>query len=148
MLNRVEFIGNLGADPECRTFQDGGKVTNIRIACTEKWKKDGETRENTEWVSCALFGPLADIAERYLKKGSKVYVAGKWSTRKWTDQSGNDRYSTECVLRGYDAKLVMLDGPSQSDNRGGAAAGGAPSGGAPGRSDYDDAVPFAPEWRV
>lgn len=150
MLNRAEFIGNLGADPESRTFGNGDKVTNIRIACTEKWKKDGETRERTEWVQCAIFGPLADVAAKYLTKGSKVYVAGKWSTRKWTDQSGQDRYSTECVLQGYDAKLVMLDGKPQDGQQrdnGGSSGGyeqarnGAPAGG---RSEYDDAdsIPF------
>lgn len=146
MLNRCEFIGNLGADPEIRTFSNGDKVANIRIAVSEKWrdKNSGEAREHTEWVSVAVFGALVKVVEQYLNKGSKVYIAGKWKTRKWQSQSGEDRYSTECVLQGFDAKLVMLDGP-QSGGNSGAAAGGAPSGGAPGRSDYDDSIPFAPQ---
>lgn len=117
-LNRCEFIGNLGQDPEIRTFNNGDKVANLRLAVTEKWKDrdSGERREATEWISIAAFGPLAGIAEQYLRKGSKIFVAGKWKTRKWTDQSGADRYSTECVLQGYEAKLEMLDAPSREDN--------------------------------
>lgn len=111
MLNECKFIGNLGADPEIRSFQDGGKVANFRLAVTDKWKdKSGEQHERTEWVSVAAFGDgLVGVIERYLRKGSKVFVSGKQQTRKWQDQSGNDRYSTECVLRGFDAKLLMLD---------------------------------------
>ena len=149
MLNRCEFIGNLGADPEIRTTQGGDKVANLRIACTEKWKsKDGEAREKTEWINVTIWGALAGVAERFLHKGSKVYVAGKWTTRKWQDQSGQDRYSTECVLQGFDAKLVILDGKPQdgsSRDDGGSSGGhdqprsGAPAGG---RSDYDSDIPF------
>ena len=166
MLNRCEFIGHLGADPEIRSLQNGDKVANLRLACTERWKsKDGEQRERTEWITVVVWGALSGVAERYLRKGSKVYVAGKWTTRKWTDQSGQDRYSTECVLQGFDAKLVMLDGKPQDgqrDNgggydsggydqpRNGAPAGGygQPSNGGPaggGRSDFDDfpdEIPF------
>lgn len=117
MLNQVEFIGHLGADPEIRSFQNGGKVANLRLAVTEKWKKDGQPQERTEWIAVAIFGDgLVGVAERYLRKGSKVFVRGQWRTRKWQDQGGNDRYSTECVLQGPDAKLVMLDGPK--DQRG------------------------------
>ena len=153
MLNRCEFIGNLGADPEIRSLQNGDKVANLRLACTERWKsKDGEQRERTEWITVVVWGALSGVAERYLRKGSKVYVAGKWTTRKWTDQSGQDRYSTECVLQGFDAKLAMLDGKQQDgqrDNGGGYDSGGydqprngAPAGG--GRSDFDDIdlIPF------
>lgn len=114
MLNRCQFIGNLGADPEVRTFQNGGKVCNLRLAVSEKWKdkNTGERREKTEWVSVAIFNEnLVRIAEQYLRKGSKVYLEGKWQTRKWQDQSGQDRYSTECVLQGFDGKFVLLDGP-------------------------------------
>ena len=159
MLNRCEFIGNLGADPEIRSLQNGDKVANLRLACTERWKsKDGEQRERTEWITVVVWGALSGVAERYLRKGSKVYVAGKWTTRKWTDQSGQDRYSTECVLQGFDAKLAMLDGKQQDDKRdsGGSSGGydgghdqprnGAPAGG--GRSDFDDEIPFAPCWQV
>ena len=152
MLNRCEFIGNLGADPEIRTTQGGDKVANLRLACTEKWKsKDGEAREKTEWVNVTIWGALAGIAERFLHKGSKVYVSGKWTTRKWQDQSGQDRYSTECVLQGFDAKLIMLDGKpeggSQSRDRDDGGYGGAPAGGA-GRSDFDDEIPFFMTWQV
>lgn len=166
MLNRCEFIGNLGADPETRTFSDGGKVCNFRIACTEKWndKNSGEKREKTEWVSVAAFGKPADTAEKYLHKGSKVYVSGKMQTRKWQDQSGQDRYSTEIVLQSFDAKLLMLDPPqnrAQGNTDTGARAHGdygqAPkghgsssgygSGGRGGSRDIDDDIPFAAEWR-
>ena len=162
MLNRCEFIGNLGADPEIRSLQNGDKVANLRLACTERWKsKDGEQRERTEWITVVVWGALSGVAERYLRKGSKIYVAGKWTTRKWTDQSGQDRYSTECVLQGFDAKLVMLDGKPQdgSARDGGGSSGGydsggydqprngAPSqGGAPAggsRAPFDDEIPFS-----
>ena len=110
-LNQCNFIGNLGADPETRSFQNGNKVTNLRLAVSEKWKDrdSGERKEKTEWVSVAVFGPLADIAENYLRKGSKVYVSGKFTTRKWQDKSGQDRYSTEIMLQGPQAVLQMLD---------------------------------------
>ena len=160
MLNRCEFIGNLGADPETRTFQNGGKVTNLRLAVSEKWKDrdTGERKERTEWVTVAVFGPLADVAAQYLSKGSKVYVAGKFTTRKWQDQSGQDRYSSEITLQGPQAQMVMLDGPS-GDRSGGydqSPAGGndqSPQGdgyGAGGRPsrDLDDSIPFAAEVRI
>ena len=148
MLNRCEFIGNLGADPEIRSLQNGDKVANLRLACTERWKsKDGEQRERTEWITVVVWGALSGVAERYLRKGSKVYVAGKWTTRKWTDQSGQDRYSTECVLQGFDAKLVMLDGKPQDSGgydqprNGSPSQGGAPAGGS--RAPFDDEIPFS-----
>ena len=123
-VNKVILVGNLGRDPESRSFQNGGKVVNLRIATSESWKdrNTGEKKEKTEWHSVAIFSEgLANVAERYLRKGSKVYLEGQLQTRKWQDQSGNDKYSTEVVLQGFDAKLVMLDGPGGG---GGAGAGG------------------------
>lgn len=114
-LNRCEFIGNLGADPEIRTTQGGNRLANMRLAVTDKWrdKNAGEQRERTEWIPIVVFSDgLVKVCESYLRKGSKIYVSGSWQTRKWQDQSGQDRYSTECVLQGFDAKLIMLDGPS------------------------------------
>jgi len=165
-LNKVMLIGNLGADPEIRSFQNGGKVCNLRIATSENWKdkNTGERQERTEWHSVAIFSEgLINVCERYLRKGSKVYVEGQLQTRKWQDQSGNDRYSTEVVLRGFNGTLTMLDGPGGGSGGGGgqsgggsswdqgggsSAGGGAPSGGggAPaGGSNYDDLdddIPF------
>jgi single-strand DNA-binding protein len=118
-VNKVIIIGNLGRDPEVRTFQNGGKVCNLRIATSENWKdkNTGERRERTEWHSVAIFSePLANIAERYLRKGSKVYIEGQLETRKWQDQSGQDRYSTEIVLRPYRGELTLLDGRDSSQS--------------------------------
>lgn len=125
-VNKVILIGNLGRDPESRSFQNGGKVVNLRIATSENWKDraTGERRERTEWHSVAIFNEgLARTAEQYLRKGSKVYIEGQLQTRKWQDQSGQDRYSTEVVLQGFNSQLVMLDG------RGEGAGGGRSSGG-------------------
>jgi len=165
-VNKVILIGNLGRDPEVRSFQNGGKVCNLRIATSENWKdrNTGERRERTEWHSVAIFNEnLARLAEQYLRKGSKVYIEGKLETRKWQDQSGQDRYSTEVVLRPYAGELTFLDGRDggsgggggYSDNRGGGGGGypddraggysddrGAPSGGFGGGSDMDDEIPF------
>ena len=119
-LNQCSFIGNLGADPEVRSLQSGSKVVNLRLAVSETWKdkQSGERKEKTEWVSIVIFGDgLANVAERYLRKGSKIYASGKLATRKWQDQSGNDRYSTEVVLQGPGAVLTMLDAP-KGDGRG------------------------------
>lgn len=123
-VNKVILIGNLGRDPEVRTFQNGGKVCNLRIATSENWKdrNTGERKERTEWHSVAIFSePLARVAEQYLRKGSKVYIEGQLETRKWQDQSGQDRYSTEVVLRPYTSTLTMLDG--RGDNAGGGGGG-------------------------
>lgn len=111
-LNSCSFIGNLGADVEVRSFQNGGRVANFRIACTEKWKdREGNPKEKTEWISIAIFNEgLIGVAERFLRRGSKVFVSGKMSTRKYQAQDGSDRYTTEIVLNGFDAKLIMLDG--------------------------------------
>lgn len=169
-VNKVILVGNLGRDPESRTFQNGGKVVNLRIATSDTWKdrNTGERKEKTEWHSVAIFNEgLANVAERYLRKGSKVYIEGQLQTRKWQDQSGNDRYSTEIVLQGFNSVLTMLDGApgaqgggvsagrddwgaSGDDFAGGARGGsrsGGPSsdfgGGASGfGDDLDDDVPF------
>lgn len=113
-VNRVTLLGNLGADPEVRSFPNGGKVVNLRIATSERWrdKATGENKERTEWHSVAIFNEgLARVAEQYLRKGSKVYIEGQLETRKWQDQSGQDRYATEVVLRPFRSELTMLDGP-------------------------------------
>jgi len=126
-VNKVILIGNLGRDPEVRTFQNGGKVVNLRIATSENWKDrtTGERREKTEWHSVAIFSePLGRIAEQYLRKGSKVYIEGQLETRKWQDQSGQDRYSTEVVLRPYKGELTMLDGRGEGGGGGGSYGGG------------------------
>jgi single-strand DNA-binding protein len=123
-LNRVELIGNLGADPEIRRTQDGRAIANLRIATSETWrdKTSGERRERVEWHTVVIFTEgLAKIAEQYTRKGSKVFVAGKLATRKWQDRDGNDRYSTEVVLQGFDAQLLLLgDGrkPASEDDYG------------------------------
>ena len=134
-VNKVILVGNLGRDPEVRTFQNGGKVCNLRIATSETWKdrNTGERRERTEWHSVAIFSEgLVRVAEQYLRKGSKIYLEGKLQTRKWQDQSGQDRYSTEVVLQGFDATLVMLD-PRGGGGGGGDFGGG---GGGYGGGDY------------
>ncbi|UTH45706.1 single-stranded DNA-binding protein [Loktanella salsilacus] len=132
-VNKVILIGNLGADPEVRTFGNGGKVCNLRIATSETWKdrNSGERKEKTEWHTVAIFQEgLVGVAERFLKKGSKVYIEGKLQTRKWQDQSGADRYSTEVVLQGPGTVLTMLDGASGGGGgRGGNDGGGYDQGG-------------------
>jgi single-strand DNA-binding protein len=171
-VNKVILIGNLGRDPEVRSFQNGGKVCNLRIATSETWKdkNTGERREKTEWHSVAIFQEgLVRIAEQYLKKGSKVYIEGALQTRKWQDQSGQDKYSTEVVLQGFGGVLTMLDGRGDNQGGGGGGYGGGDSGGYGGgssgggggydsgpsgggrdsgggggasRSDLDDEIPF------
>jgi single-strand DNA-binding protein len=125
-LNKVMLIGNLGQDPEVRSFQNGGKVCNLRIATSENWKdRDGQRQERTEWHTVAIFSEgLVNVAEKFLRKGSKVYVEGQLQTRKWQDQSGQDRYSTEIVLRGFNGTLTMLDGAPGSGSGGGGGGGG------------------------
>ena len=134
-LNKVMLIGNLGADPEIRSFQNGGKVANLRIATSETWKdrNTGERQERTEWHTVAIFSEgLVNVVERFLKKGSKVYIEGKLQTRKWQDQNGQDRYSTEVVLRGFDGTLTMLDGAQGGGGGGGYGGGGQRGGGSGG----------------
>ena len=110
-VNKVIILGNLGRDPEVRSFPNGGKVCNLRIATSERWTKDGERKERTEWHSVAIMNePLVKVAEQYLRKGSKVYIEGQLETRKWQDQAGNDKYATEIVLRPYRGELTILDG--------------------------------------
>lgn len=131
-VNKVILIGNLGRDPEVRSFQNGGKVCNLRIATSETWKdrNTGERRERTEWHSVAIFNEaLARLAEQYLRKGSKVYIEGKLETRKWQDQSGQDRYTTEVVLRPYAGELTFLDSRDGGGGGGGGSYGGGGGGG-------------------
>ena len=162
-VNKVILIGNLGADPEIRRTQDGRPIANLRIATSDSWrdKSTGERKEKTEWHRVVIFNEnLCKIAEQYLKKGSKVYIEGALQTRKWQDQSGQDRYSTEVVLQGFRGELTLLDrsgtagGGSGGDfgadtgsdfgstgpTRKVAAAAGA--GGGAGRGDMDDEIPF------
>ena len=155
-VNKVIILGNLGVDPEVRSFPNGGKVCNLRIATSENWKdrNTGERREKTEWHSVAIFSePLVRIAEQYLKKGSKVYIEGQLETRKWQDQSGQDRYTTEVVLRPYSSTLTMLDSRGESASSGGYIgdttdgndASSNLSGDTPNSSisqDFDDEIPF------
>jgi len=132
-VNKVIIIGNLGRDPEVRSFQNGGKVVNLRIATSETWRdrNSGERKERTEWHSVAIFNEaLAKIAEQYLRKGSTVYIEGALETRKWQDQSGQDRYTTEIVLRPYNGNLTLLGGRGEG---GGGSSGGGDYGGG-----YDD----------
>lgn len=140
-LNKVLLLGNLGSDPEIRTLSGGGKVASFRLATTEHWKKDGEKRERTEWHSVVVFNDgLVGIVEKYLRKGSKVYIEGQLQTRKWQDKSGNDRYTTEVVLQAYKGELKLLDGKPE-----GQRGGGTPQtkGGASCDDELNDAVPFA-----
>ncbi|MGB3319265.1 MAG: single-stranded DNA-binding protein, partial [Sphingopyxis granuli] len=131
-VNKVILIGNLGADPEIKSFQNGGRIANIRIATSESWKDrmTGERKERTEWHNVVINGDgLVGVVERYLKKGSKVYVEGSLRTRKWQDRDGNDRYTTEVVIAGMGGALTMLDGaPGGGGSRGGGDWGGGGSG--------------------
>jgi single-strand DNA-binding protein len=160
-VNKVILVGNLGADPEIRRTQDGRPIANLRIATSETWRdrSSGERRERTEWHRVVIFSEgLCKVAENYLKKGSKVYIEGQLQTRKWQDQSGQDRYSTEVVLQGFNATLTMLDGRGEggssdrtSDYSGGGDYDRGPSssgqsGGRQGGGDFsrelDDDIPF------
>ena len=161
-VNKVIILGNLGVDPEVRHITNGGKVCNLRIATSENWKdrNTGERREKTEWHSVAIFSePLVRIAEQYLRKGSKVYIEGQLETRKWQDQSGQDRYTTEVVLRPYSSTLTMLDSRGDSGSQGGYVGGsndsnypsdtnetssklGNETSNATASQDFDDEIPF------
>lgn len=148
-LNQCSFIGRLGADPEIKSFSNGGRVANLRLACGEKWKDKatGEKKERTEWISVTLQSDgLVGVAERYLKKGSRIFVQGQFRTRKWQDQSGQDRYSTEIVVGGFGGILTMLDGNSKNDtnqdNRGGTGGNAGNSNAGSFRDDLDDDIPF------
>jgi single-strand DNA-binding protein len=138
-VNKVIIVGNLGADPEVKSFQNGGRICNLRVATSEDWKdkQTGEKKERTEWHQIVLNSDgLVGVAERFLKKGSKVYVEGQLRTRKWQDQSGNDRYTTEISVGGFDGKLVMLDGPKGGGSGGGQGGGGWNQGGDSGGGSY------------
>lgn len=126
-VNKVILIGNLGADPEIKSFQNGGKIANIRIATSEQWKDrmTGERKERTEWHNVVINGDgLVGVVERYLKKGSKVYIEGSLRTRKWQDRDGNDKYTTEVVIAGIGGALTMLDGAPGGGGGGGGSRGG------------------------
>lgn len=164
-VNKVIIVGNLGRDPEVRTMQSGDKVANFSVATSERWKdrNSGEMQERTEWHRVVIFGRTAEVAEKYLRKGSKVYIEGQLQTRKWEDnQTGQERYTTEVVIRPYRGEMTMLDsrrdggGMSESYDRGdsyesggrgggsGGGYGGREQGGAPQTSgaDFDDEIPF------
>lgn len=143
-VNKVIILGHLGRDPEVRSFQNGGKVCNLAVATSERWTKDGEKQERTEWHKVAIFNDkLADVAEKYLRKGSQVYLEGQLETRKWQDSNGQDKYSTEIVLRPYRGELTLLgkaEAGQDSHSQAKANAYQAQSGGAV----MDDDIPFAP----
>lgn len=143
-VNKAIILGNLGGDPETRSFQDGNKVCNFTVATSEKWtdKSSGEKRERTEWHRVAIFGPLADVAGKYLRKGSKVYLEGQLQTRKWQDQSGQDRFTTEIVLRGFGSQMVLLGDPSQRGESSGGQSDPTPDTGAGYSGGLDDEIPF------
>jgi single-strand DNA-binding protein len=164
-VNKVILVGNLGADPEVRRLNSGEQVVNIRLATSETWrdKSTGERRERTEWHRVVIFNDkLAEVAQKYLKKGAKVYLEGQLTTRKWTDQSGQERYTTEVVVPRFGGTLTMLDGRGgagegggmgggMDDDMGGMGGGGAPSGGGGGggrpaarggKAELDDDIPF------
>jgi single-strand DNA-binding protein len=162
-VNKVILVGNLGKDPEVRRLQNGNPVVNLSVATSENWrdKATGERKEKTEWHRVVIFSEgLAKVAEQYLKKGAKVYIEGALQTRKWTDQAGVEKYSTEVVLQGFNSNLTMLDGRSgggggsfgSDDSGGGDFGSGGPSSAAPRRavaagaggrnSDMDDDIPF------
>jgi single-strand DNA-binding protein len=169
-VNKVILVGNLGRDPEIRNTQDGGKIVNLALATSETWndRQSGERKERTEWHRVVIFNDrVADVAEKYLKKGAKIYVEGSLQTRKWTDQGGQERYTTEVVIGRFNGQLTMLDGRAGGGDSGGfsaeppmgggapvrerapaaarsapAARGGAPSWDAPKGGDLDDEIPF------
>lgn len=144
-VNKVIIVGNLGRDPEIRTFQGGGKVVNLRIATSETWKDkaSGERKERTEWHSVAIFNEaIAKIAEQYLTKGSTVYIEGQLETRKWQDQAGADKYTTEVVLRPYGGALTLLGGGNRDEGQRGGYDQSPDRGRAPARDDLDGEIPF------
>jgi single-strand DNA-binding protein len=151
-VNKVILIGNLGADPEVRHTQDGRPIVNLRVATSESWrdKSTGERREKTEWHRVVIFNEgLCRVAEQYLKKGSKIYVEGQLQTRKWEDQSGQERFSTEVVLQGFNSQLTMLDGRGGGEGRESAGASSGDfgrskplGGGKPFDKELDDEIPF------
>src|SRR5580692_11650058 len=145
-VNKVILVGNLGADPEIRRTQDGRPIVNLRVATTDTWrdKGTGERKERTEWHRVVIFSEgLAKVAEQYLKKGSRVYLEGQLQTRKWQDQGGQDRYSTEVVLQNFSSQMVLLDRAGGGGGGGGSAPARQPAmAGAGRRDDMDDEIPF------
>jgi single-strand DNA-binding protein len=160
-VNKVILVGNLGRDPEIRSTQDGTKVANLSLATSETWRdrNSGERRERTEWHRVVIFNDkLCEVAEKYLRKGSKIYIEGQLQTRKWTDKEGQDRYTTEVVLQRFRGELTMLDGRQDSGGAGysddggpgagggfgggGSGGGGFGGGSGGGGSDLDDEIPF------
>ena len=158
-VNKVILVGNLGRDPEVRSTNNGGKIVNLNIATSESWRdrQSGERQERTEWHRVVIFNEnLAEIAEKYLRKGSKVYLEGQLQTRKWTDKDGAEKYTTEVVLQRYRGELTMLEGRgeggggggsfggggSREDSYGGSSSGGGGRGGGGGAADLDDEIPF------
>ena len=144
-VNKVILVGNLGRDPEVRTMQNGGKVANLSVATSESWKDrtSGERREKTEWHRVVVFNEnIVRVCENYLRKGSKVYLEGQIETRKWQDQSGQERYTTEIVLRPYRGELTMLDGRSDSSGPAAGGFGGDDRQSAPQVEPLDDDIPF------
>ena len=156
-VNKVILVGNLGRDPEIRSTQDGTRIANLSVATSETWRdrNSGERRERTEWHRVVIFNErLSEVAEKYLRKGSKVYLEGQLQTRKWTDQSGQDRYTTEVVLQRFRGELTMLDGRQDGGgggfgggdqggySGGGSGGSGGGSGGPPPAGDLDDEIPF------
>ena len=147
-VNKVILVGRLGRDPESRTLQNGNKVVNLNIATDESWKDKatGERKTKTEWHRVVVFGPNADFAEKYCKKGGQVYLSGALQTRKWTDQAGAEKYTTEVVLQNFGGELTMLDSPKRDSEDAAPRAPAASNGSSRGR-DLDDDIPFAPEVR-
>jgi single-strand DNA-binding protein len=144
-VNKVILVGNLGAEPEARSMSNGGEVVNLRLATSESWKdKDGNRQERTEWHQVVIFNEaLGKVAKNYLRKGSKCYLEGALQTRKWQDQSGNDKYTTEIVLQKFNGALVLLDAPNAGNAEGSSASSRrAASPSYAGGADLDDDVPF------
>lgn len=145
-VNKAIIVGNLGRDPEIRTVATGSRIGNLSVATSESWrdKATGERKESTQWHRVVLFDErLCDVAEKYLRKGAKVYLEGQIETRKWIDQSGQDRYSTEIVLRPFRGVLTMLDGGNRSQpDEGGGDYGAATGKTEPRKSELDDEIPF------
>ncbi|MFN3960587.1 MAG: single-stranded DNA-binding protein [Parvularculaceae bacterium] len=144
-VNKVILVGNLGKDPEVRKTQDGKSIVNLSVATSDSWrdKNTGERREKTEWHRVVIFNEgLARVAEQYLKKGAKVYVEGQLQTRKWTDQSGAEKYTTEVVLQNYNSALTMLDGRREGGGDFGGGSREIPSAGGGQSYELDDEIPF------
>jgi len=151
-LNEVQLIGNLGRDPEIKTFSNGNSIANLRIATTDSWKdkESGDRKERTEWHSVVIGGPLVKVAEKYLKKGTRIFVRGKLTTRKWKDSEGADRYTTEVTVQGFAAQLIILTekgarntgGASDADDASSSSSSSSGGASAPSRGGDDDDMPF------